>query len=65
LMIVMQALAVYAGIGLIVGLAFVLSAVARVLPHAVPVSPGARVLLLPGAVILWPYVLLRWLRTRR
>ena len=61
-MIVLQAAALYAGVGLLVGLAFIVSGVTRVLPHGAPVSAGARVLLLPGAAILWPYVLLRWLR---
>jgi hypothetical protein len=27
-----------------------------------PVSLGARILILPGAVALWPYVLTRWLK---
>jgi hypothetical protein len=26
---------------------------------------GARILVLPGAAALWPYVLVRWLKSRR
>jgi hypothetical protein len=37
---------------------------ARVLPPGTPVTVGARVLLLPGTAILWPYVLLRWAKAR-
>jgi hypothetical protein len=29
-----------------------------------PVSIGARILLLPGAFALWPYVMARWLLSR-
>jgi hypothetical protein len=64
-MIVFQAGALYAGIGLAVGLAFIAFGVTRVLPHQPPVSAGARLLLLPGAAALWPYVLVRWMRATR
>ena len=30
-----------------------------------PMSLGARILILPGAAALWPYVLLRWLQGER
>jgi hypothetical protein len=30
------------------------------LPHPAPVSIGARILLVPAAAALWPYVLYRW-----
>ena len=58
-------LACYAAVGLGTGLAFVMAGVSRVLPGAPAFSPGARLLILPGAAALWPYVLLRWLRTRK
>jgi hypothetical protein len=29
-----------------------------------PVTVGARILLLPGAFVLWPLVLARWLKSR-
>jgi hypothetical protein len=53
-------LALYAVIGLVAAIAFVILGVTRVQPA--PMSLGARVLILPGAAALWPYVLLRWLR---
>jgi hypothetical protein len=34
----------------------------RALPRPAPVSIGARVLLFPGSVALWPIVLIRWLK---
>ena len=40
--------------------AFVAFGVTRVQPA--PMSLGARLLILPGAAALWPYVLLRWLQ---
>ena len=59
----LNALAVYAAIGVVTAIAFVLFGVTRVQPASV--SPGTRVLLLPGAAALWPYVLLRWITARR
>jgi hypothetical protein len=59
----LNALALYAAIGVATALAFVSFGVTRVQPASV--SLGARVLILPGAAALWPYVLLRWLRAKR
>jgi hypothetical protein len=50
----------YVAIGLAVGCAFVLVGATHL--QAAPVSAGARILLLPGAVILWPLILARWLK---
>jgi len=58
----LNALALYAAVGAITALAFVIFGVTRVQPA--PVSLGARILILPGAAALWPYVILRWIRTR-
>lgn len=55
-------LALYAAIGIATAVAFVIAGVTRVQPA--PVSVGARILILPGAAALWPYVLTRWLRAR-
>ena len=55
-------LALYAVIGVMAALAFVTFGVTRVQPGAV--SLGARVLILPGAAALWPYVLGRWIEAR-
>ncbi len=51
----------YALIGLAVALGFVTIGIPRAMPHAGPVTWGARLLLLPGAAVLWPLVLRRWL----
>jgi hypothetical protein len=56
-------LALYAALGLVTAVAFVTFGVTRVQPAAM--SPGARILILPGATVLWPYVLIRWLRAAR
>jgi len=58
----LNALALYAAIGVVTAVAFVIFGVVRVQPA--PLSLGARILILPGAAALWPYVLLRWIRTR-
>jgi hypothetical protein len=59
----LNALALYAAIGAVVALAFAAFGVTRVQPAAV--SLGARLLILPGALALWPYVLIRWARVGR
>jgi hypothetical protein len=62
-MIVLIGLALYAAAGVAIGVAFVLFGVTRVLAEPAPVTIGARILLFPGAAALWPYVLMRWLRS--
>jgi hypothetical protein len=52
-------LVLYVAVGLMVGLAFVVYGVTRV--QSATVTVGARILLLPGATALWPFVLRRWL----
>jgi hypothetical protein len=64
-MIVLIALALYAAAGVAVAAAFVAFGVGRVLPEPAPVTVGARVLIFPGATALWPYVLMRWLKSSR
>ena len=64
-MIALYALYLYAVLGLVTGLAFVTLGVTRVLGEPATVSVGARILLLPASVALWPYILLRWLRARK
>ena len=61
--ILFYGLALYALCGLVTGVAFVTVGVAHVLPHASVTAP-ARILWLPGAAILWPYVLVRWRQAR-
>jgi hypothetical protein len=62
--ILIDVLALYAVLGAVIALAFVTFGIARVLPAGTPVTLGARVLLMPGAALLWPYVLLRWVKAR-
>ena len=50
----------YVATGLLVGLAFVVFGVTTV--QAAPVTIGARILLLPGAIALWPLVASRWFK---
>ncbi len=57
------ALACYVAVGIAVALAFVATGVTHVQPA--PVTLGARVLLLPGATLLWPVVLSRWVGSGR
>ena len=56
----LNALALYASLGGLTAVAFVIFGVTQVQPA--PVSLGARILILPGAAALWPYVLVRWLK---
>ena len=64
-MVLIDLLAFYALVGAATALGFVTLGISRVLPAGTPVTVGARVLLLPGAAILWPYVLWRWIRAAR
>jgi hypothetical protein len=58
--ILAAALVFYLVAGTLVGLAFVVFGVTTV--QAAPVTIGARILLLPGAVALWPIVVSRWVK---
>jgi hypothetical protein len=64
-MIFLAVVGLYAVAGLVTALAFVSVGVTRAFPHPVPVTIGARILLVPGAAALWPYVLLRWRKSGR
>lgn len=61
--LLLYALGLYAALGVVIGVAFVLSGVTRTLDHPAPVSAGARILLLPASAALWPLVLARWLKS--
>jgi hypothetical protein len=63
-MILLYGLALYVLLGIVTAIVFVIFGVSQVLPHSATVTVGARILLLPGAAALWPYVLLRWLKSR-
>jgi hypothetical protein len=60
--IVLDVLAFYVVVGAITALGFVTLGISRVLPAGTPVTVGARLLLWPGSALLWPYVLLRWVK---
>jgi hypothetical protein len=59
-MIFLAAVGIYALVGVVTALAFVTIGITKVLPRPVPVAIGARILLLPAAAALWPYLLFRW-----
>lgn len=60
-MVLLYFLAAYVAVGIAVALAFVTIGVTQVQP--MPVTVGARILLLPGAFVLWPLVVARWHRS--
>ena len=64
-MIVLLFVALYVGMGVAIAAAFVAFGVTRVLPAPTTVTLGARIVLFPGAAALWPYVLIRWLKSYR
>lgn len=62
---ILYGFAAYAIAGAITALAFVSVGLSEVLAYPMPVTLGARILFLPGAFALWPYILLRWRKARR
>lgn len=60
-MIVLYGFAVYAAVGVLAALAFVVSGISKV-TAPMHLTWGARLLLFPGAFLLWPYVVWRWLK---
>lgn len=54
------AVVAYLAIGAAFALLFATRGVQRVDPDAVEGTWGFRVLILPGAALLWPYLALRW-----
>jgi hypothetical protein len=63
-MILLYAFGLYLAIGLVTAIAFVSVGLPHVLPHGMTASFGARLLFIPGAMALWPYVLSRWMQAR-
>jgi hypothetical protein len=61
-MALLYLLIAYAAAGGLVAVAFVIVGVTQVQP--MPVTVGARILLLPGAFVLWPFVIARWHKSR-
>ena len=56
------AVGVYAALGLLFAVAFVLRGAARIDPQAAGGSWGFRLAILPGVVALWPILARRWAR---
>jgi hypothetical protein len=61
---VLYAFALYAAAGAVTALAFVSIGISQVVHPPVPATLGARLLWLPGAFALWPYILVRWVKAR-
>jgi hypothetical protein len=61
-MVLFYAFAIYLAIGLVSAIAFVAIG-AQQLTHS-SLTMGARIVLLPAATLLWPYVVGRWLKWR-
>jgi hypothetical protein len=59
--LLLAGIGLYVAAGIVAGSAFVVSGVNAV--QSAPVTAGARILLLPGAIALWPFVLCRWLKS--
>jgi len=53
-------LGVYAAVGVLFAIAFVIIGVSRVDPVAKNSTAGFRFIILPGAALLWPLLLRRW-----
>jgi hypothetical protein len=56
------ALGLYTALGLVFAIAFAARGVGAIDPAARGATGGFRVLIVPGATALWPFLLRRWLR---
>jgi hypothetical protein len=63
--IVLISIAIYAGLGLAFAAAFVTVGVSRIDPAARGAPVGFRLLILPGSVALWPYLVFVFLSRAR
>jgi hypothetical protein len=63
-MLLLYAIMLYLLVGLATAIAFVSVGLPHVLPHGMTASLGARLLFIPGATALWPYILSRWMQAR-
>ncbi len=55
----------YAAAGIVFAFAFVMAGISRLDPVAKNSSLGFRLILIPGAALLWPLLLRRWMREAR
>lgn len=60
--LLLMGLQAYGAAGALFALAFALRGAAIVEPTARGGTLGFRLVILPGAIVLWPYLLVRWLR---
>ena len=61
--VLLAAVAVYGGMGVLFAAAFVVRGVRRIDPGSLGAGISFRLLILPGAAALWPWLLTRWIRT--
>ena len=54
----------YAAAGVVFGIVFVARGVSCVDEHAAGAGRGFRMIIFPGVVALWPFLLSRWMRAR-
>ena len=56
-------MAIYLAIGAVFAPLFAFLGVKRIDPSASPGTLGFRLLIMPGAMLLWPWLLYRWIRS--
>ncbi|MCP5431752.1 MAG: hypothetical protein H6923_00630 [Alphaproteobacteria bacterium] len=61
---VLAGVGIYLAVGLAVALAFALVGAERVDPAARGAGLPFRLVILPGAALIWPFVLVKWLRSQ-
>lgn len=57
---ILTILAVYGAIGVVTGLAFITVGIGRVDPTVSGWNIPFRLMVLPGAIMLWPVIIMRW-----
>ncbi|MBM3609733.1 MAG: hypothetical protein FJX29_15025 [Alphaproteobacteria bacterium] len=65
LAVVYIAIAAYLVLGFCFALPFAVAGAQRLLPEPAHLSPGARLAVIPGAIMLWPWLLMRWIARSR
>jgi hypothetical protein len=60
-MLLMTTLAAYGALGALFALVCLVSGVERLAPEPAPLSGPARVLIVPGLILLWPRLVLKWI----
>jgi len=62
---ILSGLAAYCAAGLCFAIAFIFRGAASMDPIAAHATLGFRLILIPGAAALWPWLLRRWIRQHR